>query len=57
MTQDRVYRRALAFDAACAELLTTAGSQLDPRVTEALLKVVREAHRTHRAAPPDELAA
>jgi diguanylate cyclase (GGDEF)-like protein len=57
MTQDRVYRRALDFDAACAELLTTAGSQLDPRVAEALLKVVRGAHRTQRARPPDELAA
>ena len=51
MTQDRVYRRALDFDAACAELLATAGSQLDPRVADALLKVVREAHRTRRAPP------
>ena len=51
MTQDRVYRRALDFDAACAELLATAGSQLDPRVAEALLKVVRETHRTRRAPP------
>jgi diguanylate cyclase (GGDEF)-like protein len=57
MTQDRVYRRALDFDAACAELLTTAGSQLDPRVAEALLAVVRAAYRTRRAPPADELAA
>ena len=49
MTQDRVYRRALDFDSACAELLAIAGSQLDPSVAEALLAVVREELR--RTAP------
>ena len=57
MTHDRVYRRALDFDAACAELLTTAGWQLDPRVADALLTVVREQHGTRAAPSPDELAA
>jgi diguanylate cyclase (GGDEF)-like protein len=57
MTQDRVYRRALDFDAACAELLATAGSQLDPRVAEALLKVVLLARRARRPQQPGELAA
>jgi HD-GYP domain-containing protein (c-di-GMP phosphodiesterase class II) len=42
MTHDRVYRRALDFDAACTELLGIAGSQLDPSVAEALLAIVRE---------------
>ncbi|HET6171121.1 MAG TPA: diguanylate cyclase [Gaiellales bacterium] len=44
MTHDRVYRRALDFDAACAEVLGIAGAQLDPGVTAALLAVVREDH-------------
>ena len=42
MTQDRVYRRALDYDAACAEMLNIAGSQLDPKVAAALLAVVRQ---------------
>jgi diguanylate cyclase (GGDEF)-like protein len=43
MTHDRVYRGALDFDSACAEVLASAGSQLDPAVADALLAVVREA--------------
>jgi diguanylate cyclase (GGDEF)-like protein len=55
MTTDRVYKRALEFDAACVELLAVAGSQLDPSVAEALLAIVRE----ERSAllPARELAA
>jgi diguanylate cyclase (GGDEF)-like protein len=41
MTHDRVYRQALDFESACAEVLGIAGSQLDPRVAEALLAIVR----------------
>jgi HD-GYP domain-containing protein (c-di-GMP phosphodiesterase class II) len=41
MTHDRVYRHALDFESACAEMLGIAGSQLDPRVAEALLAIVR----------------
>jgi diguanylate cyclase (GGDEF)-like protein len=57
MTQDRVYRRALDFEAACSELLTIAGSQLDPRVAGALLTVVREERQVRQALAEDELAA
>jgi diguanylate cyclase (GGDEF)-like protein len=55
MTQDRVYRRALDYDAACAEMLNIAGSQLDPKVAAALLAVVGQ-ERVLRL-PVDELAA
>jgi diguanylate cyclase (GGDEF)-like protein len=50
MTQDRVYRRALDFDAACAETLAISGSQLDPSVADALLAVVRDEHAVTLAA-------
>jgi diguanylate cyclase (GGDEF)-like protein len=56
MTQDRVYRPALDFDAAVAELLRTAGSQLDPVVAKALLTVVQE-QRAQALPPRGELAA
>ena len=55
MTHDRVYRRALDFGAACTELLSISGSQLDPSVAQALLEIVREEHRLLQ--PADELAA
>jgi HD-GYP domain-containing protein (c-di-GMP phosphodiesterase class II) len=51
MTHDRVYRRALGFEAACAELLDIAGSQLDPRIAHALLAVVRDAYGHGDAVP------
>jgi diguanylate cyclase (GGDEF)-like protein len=41
MTHDRVYRRALDFEAACTEVRSIAGTQLDSSVTDALLSVVR----------------
>ena len=56
MTQDRVYRRALDFESACAEVLAITGSQLDPDVAEALLAIVRESHLLPRALP-EKLAA
>ena len=55
MTHDRVYRRALDFDSACAEVLASAGSQLDPAVADALLAVVREERVV--AVPASEIAA
>jgi diguanylate cyclase (GGDEF)-like protein len=55
MTHDRVYRRALDFDSACAEVLASAGSQLDPAVADALLAVVREERVV--ALPAREIAA
>jgi putative nucleotidyltransferase with HDIG domain len=40
MRTDRSYRKALTYDAACAELAANAGRQFDPRIVEALLGVV-----------------
>jgi putative nucleotidyltransferase with HDIG domain len=56
MTHDRIYRRALTFGAAVAELRRTAGSQLDPAVAGALLAVV-ERERARDLAPADDVAA
>jgi HD-GYP domain-containing protein (c-di-GMP phosphodiesterase class II) len=41
MRTDRVYRKALPFNTACAELTSNAGRQFDPRVVEALMDVIR----------------
>jgi diguanylate cyclase (GGDEF)-like protein len=43
MTSDRPYRRAMGRDAAMAELRDQAGSQFDPAVVDALLRVLRAA--------------
>ncbi len=40
MTTDRPYRRALGHDQAVAELATGAGTQFDPVVVEALLRLL-----------------
>ncbi len=40
MTTDRVYRPAMSRDAALLELTTNAGTQFDPRVVEALERVI-----------------
>jgi putative nucleotidyltransferase with HDIG domain len=40
MRTDRSYRRALSYDAALAELEVGSGTQFDPRVVEALVRVV-----------------
>lgn len=40
MTSDRVYRKALPREVAVAELQKSAGSQLDPRVVDAFLRVI-----------------
>jgi HD-GYP domain-containing protein (c-di-GMP phosphodiesterase class II) len=42
MTTDRPYRRALSSDIALEELARHAGTQFDPRVVQALVKVVEE---------------
>jgi putative nucleotidyltransferase with HDIG domain len=49
MTTDRSYRRSLGHDAAVAELERCAGTQFDPRVVQAAIRVVGRA-----AAPPPE---
>jgi HD-GYP domain-containing protein (c-di-GMP phosphodiesterase class II) len=42
MTTDRPYRRALSTDAALQELRDNSGTQFDPQVVAALVKVVEE---------------
>jgi HD-GYP domain-containing protein (c-di-GMP phosphodiesterase class II) len=42
MTTDRPYRKALSSTAAVEELVTNAGTQFDPQVVAALVKVVEE---------------
>jgi putative nucleotidyltransferase with HDIG domain len=43
MVTDRPYRRALPYEAAAAELTANAGSQFDPRLAAALLRLVSDA--------------
>jgi HD-GYP domain-containing protein (c-di-GMP phosphodiesterase class II) len=42
MTSDRVYRKALPMERALGELRDNAGSQFDPKIVEALIRVVRD---------------
>ena len=44
MTRDRVYRPALGFEEACAEVLEISGAQLDPSIAGALMAIVRDEH-------------
>ncbi len=45
MTTDRLHRRALDFDDALGELERAAGTQLDPAVVDALVRLLREPRR------------
>ena len=47
MTTDRPYRRALTFEAACKELEDGAGSQFDPDVVAAFLRLAPGALQSH----------
>jgi len=42
MTSDRPHRKALSLDRAIAELKSAAGTQLDPAIVEALLRVIKK---------------
>ncbi len=42
MTDERVYRKALTHEQAIAELKRHSGSQFDPQIVEAFLKVIKE---------------
>ena len=53
MTTDRSYRSALPHEVAIAELREGAGTQFDPKVTEALIRVVqRQQAKADRAGTP-----
>jgi response regulator RpfG family c-di-GMP phosphodiesterase len=39
MTSDRPYRKALSFEAALEEIRSCSGTQFDPNVTEAFLRM------------------
>jgi HD-GYP domain-containing protein (c-di-GMP phosphodiesterase class II) len=41
MTHDRVYRPAIGHEAACRELREGAGTQFDPEVVDAFLRVLK----------------
>jgi diguanylate cyclase (GGDEF)-like protein len=47
MTTDRPYRKAMSFEAACKELQEGAGSQFDPDVVTAFLRLAPNALETH----------
>jgi HD-GYP domain-containing protein (c-di-GMP phosphodiesterase class II) len=55
MTTTRVYRKAMPHEDAVAELREHAGTQFDPVVVEALIKVVE--HRKPRSSTTDEVRA
>jgi putative nucleotidyltransferase with HDIG domain len=50
MRTDRVYRKALSHRDALAELVSNAGSQLDPSIVEALIQIVDQPLETTAAA-------
>ncbi len=52
MRTDRVYRKALSHPEAVAELVSNAGSQLDPRIVDTLLAVVAPAQQLQWPASP-----
>jgi HD-GYP domain-containing protein (c-di-GMP phosphodiesterase class II) len=47
MTTDRPYRRAMSFEDACSELEGGAGSQFDPDVVAAFVRLAPSALETH----------
>ena len=51
MTSDRSYRRAMSEEVALAELRAGAGSQFDPQVVAAFLRVWEQAQPVSRSAP------
>jgi HD-GYP domain-containing protein (c-di-GMP phosphodiesterase class II) len=55
MRTDRSYRKALPHDVALAELCASSGSQLDPRVVEALVDLVTPTREATAAADDDRV--
>jgi putative nucleotidyltransferase with HDIG domain len=56
MRTDRAYRRALTYEAALGELLSCSGTQFDPRVVEALVRIVERDERREATVSPPEVA-
>ena len=52
MVSNRPYRKALDFDAAIRELKDNAGTQFDPQVVDAFLKVLAKAEQKKTSKPP-----
>ncbi|MDA8387795.1 MAG: HD-GYP domain-containing protein [Nitrospiraceae bacterium] len=52
MTADRPYRKAPGKDYAISELRRCSGTQFDPMVVEAFLKILRESFQPHLTARP-----
>ncbi len=52
MRTDRSYRRALSYEVAMAELLASAGTQLDPAVVDALVAVLHASPQPQTARTP-----
>ncbi len=57
MTSDRVYRKALTRAEAVAELRANSGTQFDPRVVAALIRVVEHTHPELGLSPADDIRA
>jgi HD-GYP domain-containing protein (c-di-GMP phosphodiesterase class II) len=51
MTEERPYRHALSQNAATAELIEGSGTQFDPRVVQAFLKVLQTMAEEEKPAP------
>jgi HD-GYP domain-containing protein (c-di-GMP phosphodiesterase class II) len=45
MTTDRSYRKAMTIDQALTQIETCAGTQFDPTVAAALIRVASDSHR------------
>jgi HD-GYP domain-containing protein (c-di-GMP phosphodiesterase class II) len=54
MTSDRPYRAAMSHESARAELLHAAGSQLDPDVVDAFLRIIDYPLRSKQTNAPDQ---
>jgi putative nucleotidyltransferase with HDIG domain len=54
MRTDRVYRRALSYDSALAELISCSGTQFDPRVVETLVRVIEHEQQSGATASEPE---
>ena len=54
MTTDRAYRRALSWEDAVQELRANRGTQFDPGVVDAFLRIAQARHKSESLEQPDE---